>query len=103
MHASALCFVPRFSPPPVATDTWVHFLFLTHSLAHMHALPIPCPFPSLPLHSPQMCTATIESLKKLMARTDRVVPVFGICLGHQLLSIAAGLTTYKVSVMCVPV
>ncbi|EGD82423.1 carbamoylphosphate synthase [Salpingoeca rosetta] len=46
---------------------------------------------------PQMCTPAIESLKKLITRPNNVKPVFGICLGHQLLSIAAGLKTYKMT------
>jgi carbamoyl-phosphate synthase small subunit len=33
----------------------------------------------------------IESIKGLLGR----VPVFGICLGHQILALAIGLTTYK--------
>lgn len=33
----------------------------------------------------------IAAIEKLIGR----VPIFGICLGHQLLAIAAGLTTYK--------
>lgn len=48
---------------------------------------------------PQMASVTISNLKKLindMASGKRPVkPIFGICLGHQLLSIAAGATTYK--------
>lgn len=45
---------------------------------------------------PTMCGTTIETIKKLLARTgDSVVPVFGICLGHQLLSLAAGAKTEK--------
>ena len=41
---------------------------------------------------PQMCGATIENLKKVLARDT---PIFGICLGHQLMSIAAGAKTFK--------
>ncbi len=41
---------------------------------------------------PQMCTATIAHLKQAM---ERSVPLFGICLGHQLLALAAGASTYK--------
>ena len=39
-----------------------------------------------------MCTATIAHLKQAM---ERSVPLFGICLGHQLLALAAGASTYK--------
>ena len=34
----------------------------------------------------------IETVKKI---TETMLPVFGICLGHQALAISAGLTTYK--------
>lgn len=41
---------------------------------------------------PQQCGATIANIKKAMALGK---PIFGICLGNQLLSIAAGGTTFK--------
>jgi len=41
---------------------------------------------------PKMCRETIENLKKAL-KGDK--PVFGICLGNQLLSLAAGADTYK--------
>jgi len=44
--------------------------------------------------NPQMCQKTIDNLRALVT-ADTVKPVFGICLGHQLLSIAAGASTYK--------
>lgn len=43
---------------------------------------------------PAMADVTVENLRTAMARRkDR--PIFGICLGHQLLALAAGFTTYK--------
>ena len=40
---------------------------------------------------PSMCTATIDNLKEVLAMPDdKLKPVFGICLGNQLLSLAAG-------------
>lgn len=46
---------------------------------------------------PIMCTATIDHLREVLegrgAGSDK--PIFGICLGNQLLSLAAGATTYK--------
>jgi len=41
---------------------------------------------------PKQCLSTIEALRGLMQ--DRI-PIFGICLGNQLLSLAAGADTYK--------
>ena len=41
---------------------------------------------------PQMCEETIGNIKKAM---DIEKPIFGICLGNQLLGIASGGTTYK--------
>lgn len=43
---------------------------------------------------PQTCEATINNLKKVLT-ASQVKPVFGICLGHQLISAAAGCNTYK--------
>ncbi|KZV98927.1 carbamoyl-phosphate synth [Exidia glandulosa HHB12029] len=42
---------------------------------------------------PQMATKTIEHLRAVLQKGD--MPIFGICLGHQLLAIAAGATTSK--------
>lgn len=41
---------------------------------------------------PMMCVETIANLKKAIVRKR---PIFGICLGNQLLSLAAGARTYK--------
>ncbi len=41
---------------------------------------------------PKMCIQTIENTKKLM---QQKVPIFGICLGNQILALAAGADTYK--------
>ncbi len=40
---------------------------------------------------PEDVPETVETLRKLRGR----VPMFGICLGHQLLSLACGASTYK--------
>ena len=41
---------------------------------------------------PEQCTSVIEEIKKLY-RTD--IPIFAICLGHQLMALANGAKTYK--------
>lgn len=41
---------------------------------------------------PKECTAIIEELKKL---SDSNVPIFAICLGHQLMALANGADTHK--------
>ena len=44
--------------------------------------------------NPQMCGATVKSLQYALA-LEIPKPIFGICLGNQLLAIAAGASTYK--------
>ncbi len=41
---------------------------------------------------PEYCTVTINNLKNSIVQDK---PVFGICLGHQLIALAAGAETYK--------
>jgi len=42
---------------------------------------------------PKQCMATVENVRKLMEGGR--VPVFGICLGNQIIALAAGADTYK--------
>jgi len=42
--------------------------------------------------NPKMATKTIETVRKAL---ERKIPTMGICLGHQLLALAAGGDTYK--------
>lgn len=41
---------------------------------------------------PKICTSTVENIRKVISHD---VPFLGICLGHQLLSLAVGADTYK--------
>ena len=41
---------------------------------------------------PKMCDATIKNLSKALSKDK---PIYGICLGNQLLALAAGADTYK--------
>ena len=42
---------------------------------------------------PEPCTYAIEAIREILGRTE--VPVFGICLGHQLMGLASGAKTLK--------
>lgn len=44
---------------------------------------------------PAAVEATVATLRRLIRADGPTVPTFGICLGHQLLSLAAGARTYK--------
>ncbi|XP_045475344.1 CAD protein-like [Harmonia axyridis] len=45
---------------------------------------------------PVMCKDTIENMKVVL-RSPKMKPIFGICLGHQLLASAIGCKTFKMS------
>jgi carbamoyl-phosphate synthase small subunit len=42
---------------------------------------------------PEPCTYAIEAIREIIGGTD--LPVFGICLGHQLMGLASGARTLK--------
>ncbi len=47
---------------------------------------------------PTFCQKTIENVRALLAREsakEDPIPVFGICLGNQIMGLAAGAKTYK--------
>jgi carbamoyl-phosphate synthase small subunit len=45
---------------------------------------------------PSAVETTIQTLREIISQpAARVIPTFGICLGHQLLALAAGAKTYK--------
>ena len=43
---------------------------------------------------PTYCRETVENIKKAMTK-EKPTPIFGICMGNQLLALAAGAKTYK--------
>lgn len=47
---------------------------------------------------PQLCQATIANMRKVVC-VDQPKPLFGICLGHQLLSLVIGSKTYKMKLV----
>ncbi|MEA3310778.1 MAG: glutamine-hydrolyzing carbamoyl-phosphate synthase small subunit, partial [candidate division WOR-3 bacterium] len=44
---------------------------------------------------PQKCGTTIENVRKALTRNTHNTPILGICLGSQILGLAAGADTYK--------
>lgn len=43
---------------------------------------------------PTVCQATVANIRKVLGKK---IPIFGICMGHQLLSLAAGCKSYKMT------
>ena len=44
---------------------------------------------------PNLCSKTVEHIRQFLTSQSERRPVFGICLGHQLLSLALGAKTFK--------
>lgn len=44
--------------------------------------------------NPEMCDITIKHIKAVL-NSQKIKPIFGICLGHQLLSVSIGCKSYK--------
>uniref|UniRef100_A0A182Q907 Uncharacterized protein n=1 Tax=Anopheles farauti TaxID=69004 RepID=A0A182Q907_9DIPT len=64
-----------------------------------NALPDPEKYDGLFLSNgpgdPEMCQVVVDNLRRVLSMEEGVKPVFGICLGHQILSTAAGCRTFK--------
>jgi hypothetical protein len=92
MHTSALFTLDAYAR--VAARSTAHIFFwtcgacncfkATHLYTHF--------LPTRSTHT--RCQVTIANIKKLFATRPKL-PIFGICLGHQLMSIACGGKTYK--------
>ena len=44
---------------------------------------------------PILCSSTVEHIRRFMESGNGTMPLFGICLGHQLLARAIGVDTFK--------
>lgn len=44
---------------------------------------------------PEICEKTVQNLKIILNSDANIKPIFGICLGHQLLATCIGCKTYK--------
>jgi len=51
--------------------------------------------------NPEMNKETILNIQKVLNNTSTIKPIFGICLGHQLLATAAGCKTYKMKLVVI--
>lgn len=68
-------------------------LFVRYVARRLCVLTGPLRFNSNGPGDPTMCGIVIERLRAMIARKTK--PIFGICLGHQLLSLASGAKTEK--------
>ena len=75
-----------------AVEVIPHSFSAESLIARFNAHEIDAVFLSNGPGDPRFLGAEIEQIKRLIAAN---VPIFGICLGHQLLSIAQGFPTYK--------
>lgn len=44
---------------------------------------------------PEVCKQVVKNVQEVIKNKSNIKPIFGICLGHQILSTAVGCKTYK--------
>jgi len=49
--------------------------------------------------NPEMNKETILNVQNVINNASKIKPIFGICLGHQILASAAGCKTYKMKLV----
>ena len=72
-----------------------HYTCVDHMMSHDLLSDFDGLFLSNGPGDPTYCSDTISNISKYVNQQTTNKPLFGICLGHQLLSLAIGTTTFK--------
>ena len=89
----------------ITTDIYCKDIALSlHNINRLSFSPSSSAFDGLLLSNgpgdPEMCKTTISHIARYISN-EAAKPLFGICLGHQLLSLAVGAKAYKMKCVCV--